>query len=122
MAAVLVFAAPVFVVPELFGFKWTSEHFQWIAIIGLMVSLSLLWSLQPNPPTTWKKEFLDRLLWAQPIEPAHQRASIDAGNLSHAPAFPAFLELTQDFADVVNESLKESQWRLQGKRFSVPTL
>jgi hypothetical protein len=113
MAPALVFVAAIFVVPELFGFKLTNEHFQWILIIFLMASLSQLWSRQPNPPTTWKEEFLDRLLWAEPIEPAHQRASIDARNLPNDPALPAFLEVTQDFADVVNESLKESRWRLQ---------
>ena len=77
IAPILLSTTAVFVVPELFGFKLTSEHFLWIAIIGLWMSSNLLWSRQP---TTWKKKFLDKLIWAEPIEPAHQRPTIEARN------------------------------------------
>jgi hypothetical protein len=60
IAAILLSTTAVFVVPELFGFKLTSEHFQWIAFIGLWMSSNLLWSRQP---TTWKKKFLDAFFW-----------------------------------------------------------
>jgi hypothetical protein len=110
MAAVLLSMAAFFVVPELFGFKLTSEHFQWIAIIWLTGSSNLLWSRQP---TTWKKKFLDKLIWAKPIEPAHQRPTIEVRNPPYGYD-PAFFELTKDYVDVTNGSLSyESKWRLQ---------